>query len=109
MRKFAQISSDLKTVVEARAAELKLPMSAVLELLGVSEVDWAKAADSSMLLRAVETVGVEAGPSLARDLPRETGHAAPQGKAVASQSLSPPKRIPFPVLRPSWPVDGNDA
>jgi hypothetical protein len=95
--------SDLKTVVEARAAELKMPMHAVLGRIRASEDEWAKAADSTMFLNAARAVGIEVAPSPAQEIPNSPERKAQLGAAEAPQVSRGSKAPCFLFLRPSWP------
>jgi hypothetical protein len=95
--------SDLKTVVEARAAELKMPMHVVLGRIRASEDEWAKEADSTMLLNAARAVGIEVTPSPTQEIP-----ISPECKAQLGAAEAPPvprvSKVPcLQFLRPSWP------
>jgi hypothetical protein len=104
MQKFSEILlSDLKTVVEARAAELKMPMNVVFERIQVSESDWAKADDLSVPLNVARAVGIEVAPSCAQGFPHDSADEYQLGAAVEPQSPQKPKDVRFPVLRPSGP------
>jgi hypothetical protein len=98
--------TDLKTVVEASAVALKMPMNAVLERIGTSEADWGQVPPLSTLLHAAETVGLEVGFSASSEHAHEAGQAIARRKAEAA----PPSESPgtgFPSLRPSWPIGAD--
>jgi hypothetical protein len=91
--------SDLRAIVEARAAELTISMATVLERVRVSESEWTRAADMDVLLRAAREVGIDFTPEneASLDPPCET----PAGSTTATHSSTKRCSAPFPVLRPS--------
>lgn len=91
--------SDLRTIIEARAAELRTSMAAVLERIQISESEWTKASDMDVLLRAAREVGIDFTPEHEASIDR--GREAPTGPAVTPYPSTKRHSAPFPILRPS--------